>query len=229
MIDVRLNIPTLETDFESVVDSIRKVGVITSTSLAGGNTTLDTVNDLKVNQTLLINGTSCKIISASPTQITVNKDVDGAINWKAEFPYFMDGHIEEINIRLKRKDDSADSVLKWQKYPLIILLQDIDYDKNKINPSEASIDFIIVNITKQGYTTIQRRSNNFTPILDPLYNELIGMLRDSPGFRITDDNFKISRKYFWGAVPQGKNPFNDRLDAIEVNNLNLELITPNCV
>jgi len=225
MSDAKLRIPTFEADFESIVDKIRKTGIITDAVLSGENTVLTTVNDLKENKTLLINGISCKVISASSTEITVNKDVVGATEWKAEFPFFMDGHISEISKRLKGKDESNDSVLKWQKYPLIILLQDIDYKKNRINNTEATIDFLIVNSTEQDYTTVQRRENNFIPILDPLYNDLITAMRDNMKFRISNDSFTASRKYFWGAIPQNKNPFNDRLDAIEITGLKLDLIT----
>lgn len=228
MIDVRLNIPTLEADFEAVVDSIRKTGIITDSVVSGNSTILTTVNTLKVNQVLLIDGKDCRIDEASPTEITVNQTVGGASEWKALFPYFMDGHIVEIAKRLSEKDKSNNNVIAYTKYPLVVLLQDIEYDKNKINPSKAVIDFIIVNGTEQEYITIERRDNNFTPILDPIYNELIGALRDNSTFRISNDDFSVSRKYFWGAIPDDKNPFDDRLDAIEVNNLNLSLITQNC-
>lgn len=235
MTDVRLNIPTFEDDFESVVDSMRKTGEITSvTQTIEGFSILETENDLSVHDVISVSNetetVTCKILIASATSITVNENVPtDSETWKAEAPFFMDGHISEISKRLKRKDESANSVLRWTKYPLVVLLQDIDFSNNKINPTRTSIDIIIVNQTEQDYTTVQRREKNFTPILDPLYNKLIFALRDNSKFRMTNNDFNVSRKYFWGAVPKSKNPFNDRLDAIEINNLNLELIKQKCI
>jgi hypothetical protein len=227
MIDSRLNIPTFEADFEDVVDSIRQTGTITGLVALNGETTIQTVNDLKLNDVITVGGVSCKVLSFSGSEIVVNKEVSGS-DWKAEFPYFMDGHLIEIQSRLKDLDDSGDNVLKYSKYPLVVLLQNIRYDKNKINKSSVSIDFLVVNETEGKYITKQRRDYNFTPIIDPIYNELIGAIKDSLSFTITNNDFGVSREYYWGSDLANKNPLSDRLDAIEVSNLKLELTIKNC-
>lgn len=232
MIDVRLNIPTLEADFEAVVDSIRKGGIITDSVVSGNSTILTLDNSdsyLKKDQVLLINGIDCRIDVATATEITVNQNVLGATEWKALFPYFMDGHIAEIAKRLTEKDKSNSNTLAYTKYPLIVLFQDFDYNKNKIDNTDVSVNIAIVNGTNKEYITVQRRDNNFTPILDPIYNELIGALRDTLAFRITDGDFTVSRKYYWGSSLSDSHPADDPLDAISIENLNLELTTPNCI
>ena len=233
MIDPRLQIPTLEDDFKAVVDSIRKVGIITGSVVLGGDTTLTTDNTsgfLKKDQVLLIDGKDCRINSATSTEIVVNKAVGGATSWKALFPYFMDGHIKEIAKRLTEKDKSGDDVIMYKKYPLIVLLQNLEYDMDPININEAPVSFVIVNSTNPEYITEDRREFNFTPILDPIYDEFIGALKDGTDKLILkNEKFKMKREYYWGSELADENPFNDRLDAIEVINLNLELITPNCV
>lgn len=227
MIDTRLSIPTFEADFEAVVDSIRSTGTITGAVIASGSTTIQTVNSLSVNDVITIDGTSCRVTSASSSEIVVNKEVAG-LDWKAEFPYFMDGHLTEIQGRLKAKDEAEKQVTSWTKYPLVVLFQNLKYKINKTSKSSVPIDFMIVNITKGNLITEQRRDENFSPVLDPIYNELIGAIKDSLSFSITNDDFDVSREYYWGSDESEKNPLNDRLDAIEVSNLKLELTIKNC-
>jgi hypothetical protein len=231
MIDPRLSIPTLEADFEAVVDSIRKTGTITDSVVNGSTTLLTTDNAdgfLKKDQVLLIDGKDCRINEATDTTIIVNQVVGGATSWKALFPYFMDGHVEEVAERLSEKDKSNNNVIMYTKYPLVILIQNIKYRIHSVKSNEANVAFLIVNGTNAGYITVTRRENNFNPIIDPIYNELIGALKNSSTFRIDNEYFGVSREFYWGSEFADKNPLNDRLDSISVENLNLILTTPKC-
>lgn len=227
MIDQRLNIPTLEADFEALVDSLRKTGTITGLSNDGELTTIATINDLKAFEVVSIDGVSYRIVSATSNEFVVKGVISTGTEWKANAPYYMDGHILEIQARLKELDEST-SLLKWQKYPLIILLQDIDYSKNKIARTSVSVDILIVNITEGTYITEQRRVNNFEPVLDPLYNKFIAAVNDSNNFFI-NGNWNLTRRYYWGSELANKNPVSDFLDAIEINDLKLELAIPKCI
>ena len=84
-----------------------------------------------------------------------------------------------------------------------------------------------MNPTKAEYTTKQRREFNFTPKLDPLYSEFIHALDNFIGIAIISENWDITRRYYWGSQLVEKNIFNDKLDAIEIKNLEIE-VNINC-
>lgn len=226
MTDPRLNIPNFEDNLKIIVDNIRTTGVITATVVSNGQTTIHSNNTPRAYEVVVINSTSYKVLSAISTEFVIQGEVNVATEWKAEAPYFMDGHLREISNRLAAKD-KATGIFKWQKYPLIVLLQNVKYSNHTFENKRAPISIIIVNKTNPDYITEQRRDKNFTPIIDPIYNNLINAINDSNLFKIKD-RWDSEREYYWGSQIADSNIFNDHLDAITIDNLNLE-ITNNCI
>lgn len=222
----QLKISNLEDQFAALVDSIRESGTIDSAVILNGVVTIQSANNLNEGDVITINTTDYKVFNVSATQFDVKSQslLSGA--WTSKAPYFMDGHLLEISNRLAQKDQST-GILKWQKYPLVVLIQDFDYDENRISRANVSLNIVIVNETKEDYNTQERRDNNFTPILDPIYNNLMNAIDKSIVFSFTDDGWTTTRRYYWGSSLTDANPFNDKLDAIEINNLNLS-IPKNC-
>lgn len=222
----QLKIPTLEDEFKSLVDTLRETGTIDSASLVGGVLTIQSSNALNEGDIVVIESQDYKVFNVSPTQFDVKSSGILSGTWKAKAPYFMDGHLLDVKNRLIQKDEST-GVLKWQKYPLIILLQDFEYSESRIVRSEVSVDIIIVNETKSDYDTEERRENNFKPVLDPIYNDLMNAFNRSRYFSLTDGTWDVTRRYYWGSELNNQNIFTDHLDAIEINNLSLT-IPKNC-
>lgn len=211
--------------FEDLVDSIRPTGIITSYSeVSSGNYTVVSTNTLQEREVITIDSTDYKVSSVSTTGFSFEADTgldfDG-LTWKSLAPYAMYGHTIEIVKRLDLK--SKDSIEKFEKFPLIWMITDLKESSGDNYNYLYSIDtprFFIVNSTNKLYTSPQRLTNNFKPILQPIYENFIEAILD---YRIIDtptNEIEIEKynRYSWGAESAQGNTgliFNDWLDAIE--------------
>lgn len=118
-----------------------------------------------------------------------------------------------------------------KKYPLIALFQPFE-EVNGREAGLAGIDrvrIIIAGLSNADWLTPERYTNNFKPILYPIYDELIEQIYFEP--RISSlmrkaEHTKIDWP-FWDDG-KGKNPFSDKLDIIEIKNLKLNVRSKNC-
>ncbi|MCK4824574.1 hypothetical protein KA005_52970 [bacterium] len=158
-------------------------------------------------------------------------DVRADAGLSNDAPYYMFGHPLEIINTLSMKDKSDN--FKYKKYPLIALFQDFteSYGDNAFIKSEVSLNIAIITNSSQNYIASERYDNNFRVTLQPLYELLIEKLVSSKQFLEIDIGLVPHDKtdrLFWGA--QGLygnegNIFNDYIDAIEIDNLELKLGT----
>jgi hypothetical protein len=149
-------------------------------------------------------------------------------------PYYIYGHPREIANRLALKDQ--DSVDKFRKFPLIVLIVDVEEshgnDDTRIDYTTSPTLLIVTN-TQPTYTSEERYDNTFKPTLYPIYELLVSKMNESPSLHTqsTDDIIytKIDR-LFWGSATVNGNEgliFNDFLDAIELNFSDLNIIKDN--
>lgn len=142
---------------------------------------------------------------------------------------YLHGPIKEINNKLKAATQDPD--MKLLKYPLVILFQPFEEVKGTDNGINATdnIRIIIVTETLPEIFTEERYAVNFIPILRPIYEELLNQF--SLDGRIEGANVSLIQhtKVEWPFWDDGKdaNPFNDRLDIIEIKGLKLKIYT-NC-
>jgi hypothetical protein len=141
---------------------------------------------------------------------------------------FDHGHPLEIVNTIKQYTESED--LKYSVFPRICLFH--DFEEKKTFETLVTLDIVIVTGSSPDYTAADRYVNSFDPILIPLYDLFLRKLADSPYIGTTDNNYfkhtKIDR-LFWGKnglYGNTANMFNDYIDAIEINKL--ELIINNC-
>lgn len=215
-------LPALEDIISDVVDSIRATGTITNVVFASGVSTITSVNTLTDGEVVVIGSLEGKISNVSGTEFQIEGDASGEpSSWKAQAPYFEDGHLLDVANRLAVKDQSI-APEKHKKYPLIVLEQDINMVKFNGPIAQAPLNFAIVNQTKSEYNTKQRREFNFTPVLDPLYADFIAALDKFLGVTILSEEWEVTRRYYWGSQFVDANIFNDHLDAIEVKNIEIE-------
>lgn len=116
--------------------------------------------------------------------------------------------------------------------PFILLLLDIEESFKKSN-IEATVNIVIGTVTEPSYSTDARYSNNFTPILYPIYEEAIKRLCNGSKTIHTTSFLEFTKydRVLWGK--QGLygmtgNIFDDYIDAIEINNLKLLITKSNC-
>lgn len=138
----------------------------------------------------------------------------------ASFPhevFFMYGHIVEVVSRLKQ---AAEGKTTKVRYPLIVLFTDIPVKKRLGFYGEAKLQIVIVHHTEQNYTAPDRMTNVFKPILEPIKKEFLYQLGVYERFtRPAQLAYTQIRHYFWGSQLNKANPFNDRLDAIELRDI----------
>lgn len=211
---------------DNIVNSIRETGtIITSVESPVGTYTCQSVNGLSSNDVIMINSIDYVIVSATSTEIVFEAETGIEFEgeaWSAKAPYYFYGHISEIVDKLSELTNGG--ILAYQKYPLIALFNDFEERKFEGGKS-ASLNLIIANLTIPTYVAKDRYDNNFKPVLYPLlYNFEKALLKSKSVETINFEYTKIDR-LFWGKEGLYKNEgniFNDFIDAIEINNLELK-------
>ena len=173
--------------------------------------------------------TAAKVIpTSSPVNIV---DIIGEIvsNVRTEYdtvagekPYYMHGNLLEMINTLKEYSNS--DTLKLKKFPVIMLIEDIDSKgASGVFEFKSKLNLIIATYTSQDYKAANRYDNKFDTILTPLYDLFIAhaiksnKLHSSKGVISHDP---INRLY-WGKKDVNGNSENkgdDFIDAIEIRN-----------
>lgn len=212
-----------------IVDTIRATGVITNVTIAGVNSIVESINMLILNEYITINDIDYSIISANGKQFTILGDVTGQTAWKALAPYYEKGHMLEIaQILGEKKGVKAN----YKKYPLIALKLDLPEDRKSIAEIKVNPTFYLIQDTESEYYASQRLEKVFIPVLDPLHEKFIDALANSS--LLNNDGHiehNSDRHYYWGKkLPQYNEAIemNDRLDAIEITDIELLFATTNC-
>lgn len=113
-------------------------------------------------------------------------------------------------------------------FPAICLMLDVEEQMNAGGYASMSTPTIIlVTLTKPEYKAANRKTNSFEATLYPMYEMFLKALRASPDLTIGDmaEHRKIDR-FYWGAkglYGNTGNMFNDFIDAIEINNIEIKI------
>ena len=217
--------PVIVREVGKVIDLLRSVGDITaSVEVSSKYTITSTGHGLASMEVITINDVDYVILVIDDDNFTINAatglDFTGD-SWKSKAPYYLFGHPRDIVSVLADRNKSK--TFQYQKYPLIALFQDFSEDINS-GYSETSLNLIIANITKPTYNTADRYTNNFEPVLYPLWAQLERAFQISKDVELLDGNYsKIDRAYWGkeGLYGNEGNIFDDHIDAIEIENLNL--------
>lgn len=150
--------------------------------------------------------------------------------------YYDFGHQAEVIRNLTNKDNSI--TMKDQKFPLIWLVTDFaetmaPQDNNQY--AQVSLKVFITVTTQPEYDMKSRRDKTFLPRLYPIYAELLHQFSECVAFSmpptIKIQHTKIDRPY-WGtpdaAGNNTKNMVNNFCDAIEIQNLKLNVARQIC-
>ena len=154
--------------------------------------------------------------------VQIFADVVTAMN-KDTHVFYLHGHRMEIASTLAEM--SANSALKYQKFPLICLFQDFT-ERVDLVGREVTLNLAIMTDTRPEYKSDERYENSFVNCLYPLHDLLIKYMarnKDIEGIKFEYD--KTDRLY-WGKSAIDGSVVNDFVDAIEITNLKLRII--NC-
>lgn len=155
-----------------------------------------------------------------------------AVDPKITQIWYEYGHYPDIRERLIARSKAAPANYR---YPLIALFEDFRIRKSQIGIfGIAEMKLIILYSSKKDITREQREQDVFRPILYPIYSEFLTQLKKSGKFMIYDEtriqHDQINRPH-WGDPALYKNDsyiFNEVLDGIEINNLQLTTNLKNC-
>lgn len=125
------------------------------------------------------------------------------------------------------------SSTKFDRYPLVALFQPYE-EKYGGDYVEVNLHLIIAVTTDENWKAEKRLTENFKPILYPIYQTLFEQISYSRLFNILDvnsiDHIKIDQ-FAWGKsglYGMEGNIFNDRIDAIEIKNLKIKVNLNTC-
>lgn len=143
---------------------------------------------------------------------------------------YIYGSPAEIQQRLINWGKSV--TMKDSKYPCVILFTPIEQLKEqdaRNSYAEVSLDIVIVTGTEKTYSTPDRMVNSYATTLHPIYESFIEQIRLSRFFDI-DSSGRIPHKttdlFYYSPTPANEqNVFSAILDAVEISNLELKLIT----
>ena len=216
---------------DKIVESMREVGSYTNVTINGTTHKIDSKNTLSVLSWVSIDNKEYKVISRTDNDFTIEAtNIPAASDWKSLNPYYLFGHRLDIANRLLEKD--GDEVFKYQKYPLIALRLPISQEKGSENIEKVSLNIAIMEFTNKNYPSEKRYSEVIKPILAPLYEKFLLAIENSSYFSLVGSpRHKRIDRLFWGVEEKNGNSayiFNDPLDAIEIIDLELNIIDLNC-
>lgn len=141
------------------------------------------------------------------------------------------GHWVEISSRLQ--DMSKHSAERYNKFPLIYLVEDITVAHSGDYPT-ANLLVYIMHHSNNTFTSKERQKRIFEPILYPIRDAFISGLNKSNDI-VTPPNGKFDMnvtdlKYLGrnGLYGNTGNMVNEYCDAIEIRNLSLTFFDNNC-
>lgn len=145
---------------------------------------------------------------------------------------YKHGHLLEINNTLVNEGKMSKTALL--KYPLIMLLQPFDETVNDIAVG-TSLRIIICTSTDGESKSKSRYEKTFKPVLLPIYNQLLSSLAYSKYFNWEGNlekppHTKTDRPFI-GVGSENKRLkyfMNDKLDAIEIKDLQLNYYDNKC-
>lgn len=147
--------------------------------------------------------------------------------------HYMYGHMLEIVNQVQLLSGGNQSA--FDKYPLVAFLLDSKVTRrDKTQYGQQNCHIVIINqcYDAQGNETAKQRDiNNFEPILTPIYMELIKQvsLRGDLFLGMNGESsvsHDVTNRYYWGKselFANTKNIFMDRVDAIEIENMQLTI------
>lgn len=225
------NIPLLKDLMAAVVAAIRPVGAISSIEETSGDTKVFSENNLSEGDVVSMDNTDYVLLSATDEYFIVEGTGIVATEWSGLAPYFTHGHLEEITQKLKEKDES--DKYRYQKFPLIVLIEDIPKsvttDLPKSVYAEANSNVLIMNYSEREWDAPDRYAENFEPVLIPIYVDFMNQIVDSNLFDIDLDEIiphNPINRLAWGKESLYGNDgdiTDDHIDAIELENMVLRM------
>jgi hypothetical protein len=137
---------------------------------------------------------------------------------------YMYGNWKEIGKKMKEYTDSP--TLRTQKFPVVILIEDVIIDQRSTDFfGIADLNIVIANATEPKYSSDEREPL-FENVLRPIYYELCKQIARHEAFAVGNPKNirgRYAERKFWGMDNNTVNALGDYIDAIELFDLRLPL------
>ena len=139
------------------------------------------------------------------------------------------GYVDELKNTLANYDKSP--TYAGLKFPLVYLVQPFTITRGEFRHygKATGLEIFIINKTQQGIKAEQRMTDNFKPVIYPIYRELISQITKSIAF-VDSMPGKVTHRttdlYYWGETQQEK-MINDVFDCMYITGMELT-IKNNC-
>lgn len=137
---------------------------------------------------------------------------------------FQHGYVTELNETLMQyeKDPNRYNL----KFPLIWIAQPFTVVRGEIGfyGNVNDIKLFIINSADKNWKSDERESENFNPILRPIYRELLKQLTGWTPFdmgKLGEPAHKVTDRYYWGEAQQSV--LNDIVDCMEISELTFKV------
>lgn len=133
------------------------------------------------------------------------------------------GYVEELNETLKQFEDDPSKFDK--KFPLVWVAEPFVTTRG-----DASIfgvvepDIFIIHTTDKNWKAAERMTNNYKPVLFPIYRQLLTEIVKSVVFSHQSPEaipHKVTKGYYWGEAQ--KTVLNDAVDCLKISALKLRI------
>jgi hypothetical protein len=136
---------------------------------------------------------------------------------------FQYGYIEELNETLKQMEGDPSSYDK--KMPLVWLAEPFRITRGEIGIyGNTQVDLYIFNHTTKDWKATDRMTNNYKPVLYPIYRELLNQIVLSVVFdhtQVEDMQHEVVKGYYWGE--DQKKVLYDAVDCLIAGSLKLRI------
>jgi hypothetical protein len=239
----------IEDKISDVVDLLRLTGNITdivdntddtyTVTVDNLESDYDEVFELNENDWITITGTpgfnyEWKVTNITASGFDISREgmeagitIPGTYGeYKSNKPYFdYEKWPKEAN---KLTELNKLAYKRYQKFPLIFLLEDITQDESVSGYyCSANLNIFFVTYTQQNKDAKWRLENKIKLILQPIYDNFIKALIESRIITAISSkqlNKSKTNRYFLGTEGENQNALNTIVDAIELNLKNVEFL-----
>lgn len=133
------------------------------------------------------------------------------------------GYVEELNQTLKQWEEAPTKFAL--KFPLVWLAEPYNTLRGEVGIyGSAEPSLYIINSTTKEWKAEDRMTNNYKPILYPIYREILNQVVKSPVFDhvlVESIGHTVTKGYYWGENQQSV--LNDAVDCLKVGGLKLRI------
>lgn len=141
--------------------------------------------------------------------------------------YYQYGNWKEVSHELGKK--MSNEGLKDKIFPLIILIEDITIDRTNgggLFGIAQNVNIVICYRTLKEFSSAERESKTFSPMLRPLYHSFLKNLQRHAAVSLYSERdiaHRYTERKYWGMEDYTADALGDYIDAIEISQMSIPI------